>query len=92
MLAVGAGVVTWSGRKSGYGNLVEISHADGYRTLYAHNQRNLVEVGDLVQRGQAIAKVGSSGRSTGAHVHFEVTRDGEVVNPTLYIARSTDAE
>lgn len=92
VLAVGAGVVTWSGRKSGYGNLVEISHADGYRTLYAHNQRNLVEVGDLVQRGQAIAKVGSSGRSTGAHVHFEVTRDGEVVNPTLYIARSTDAE
>lgn len=92
VLAVGAGVVTWSGRKSGYGNLVEISHADGYRTLYAHNQRNLVEVGDLVLRGQAIAKVGSSGRSTGAHVHFEVTRDGEVVNPTLYIARSTDAE
>ncbi|MGR1219198.1 M23 family metallopeptidase [Metapseudomonas otitidis] len=92
VLAVGAGVVTWSGRKSGYGNLVEISHADGYRTLYAHNQRNLVEVGDLVQRGQAIAKVGSSGRSTGAHVHFEVTRDGEVVNPTLYIARSTDTE
>ncbi|WIF68742.1 M23 family metallopeptidase [Metapseudomonas otitidis] len=92
VLAVGAGVVTWSGRKSGYGNLVEISHADGYRTLYAHNQRNLVEVGDLVQRGQAIAKVGSSGRSTGAHVHFEVTRDGEVVNPTLYIARSTGAE
>lgn len=92
VLAVGAGVVTWSGRKSGYGNLVEISHADGYRTLYAHNQRNLVEVGDLVQRGQAIAKVGSSGRSTGAHVHFEVTRDGKVVNPALYIARSTDAE
>ncbi|WP_165680937.1 M23 family metallopeptidase [Metapseudomonas otitidis] len=92
VLAVGAGVVTWSGRKSGYGNLVEISHADGYRTLYAHNQRNLVDVGDLVQRGQAIAKVGSSGRSTGAHVHFEVTRDGEVVNPALYIARSTDAE
>ena len=79
-------------RKTGYGNMVEISHADGYRTLYAHNQKNLVQVGDLVQRGQAIAKVGSSGRSTGAHVHFEVTRGGEVVNPALYIARSAAAE
>ncbi|CAN7289085.1 M23 family metallopeptidase [Aquipseudomonas alcaligenes] len=92
VLAVGAGVVTWSGRKTGYGNMVEISHADGYRTLYAHNKKNLVQVGDLVQRGQAIAEVGSSGRSTGAHVHFEVTRGGEVVNPALYIARSAAAE
>ncbi len=52
VVAVAAGVVTWSGRKNGYGNVVEVGHADGYTTLYAHNQKNLVEVGDLVKRGQ----------------------------------------
>ncbi|MBE0998557.1 M23 family metallopeptidase, partial [Escherichia coli] len=50
-----------SGRKNGYGNVVEVGHADGYTTLYAHNQKNLVEVGDLVKRGQVLAKVGSTG-------------------------------
>ncbi|NQD96212.1 M23 family metallopeptidase, partial [Pseudomonas sp. CrR25] len=83
---------TASGRRSGYGNTVEISHVDGYVTLYAHNQSNLVQVGDLVQRGQTIAKVGSTGRSTGYHVHFEVTKDGRVVNPASYIARVSDVE
>lgn len=92
VVAVAAGVVTSSGRRSGYGNAVEISHADGYVTLYAHNQRNLVQVGDLVQRGQVIAKVGSTGRSTGSHVHFEVSQNGRVVNPTSYIARVSDVE
>lgn len=92
VVAVAAGVVTASGRRSGYGNTVEISHADGYVTLYAHNQSNLVQVGDLVQRGQVIAKVGSTGRSTGSHVHFEVTQNGRVVNPSNYIARVSDVE
>ena len=92
VVAVAAGVVTASGRRSGYGNTVEISHADGYVTLYAHNQRNLVQVGDLVQRGQVIAKVGSTGRSTGSHVHFEVTQNGRVVNPATYIARVSGVE
>lgn len=92
VVAVAAGVVTASGRRSGYGNTVEISHVDGYVTLYAHNQSNLVQVGDLVQRGQTIAKVGSTGRSTGYHVHFEVTKDGRVVNPASYIARVSDVE
>lgn len=87
VVAVAGGVVTGSGRRSGYGNVVQISHADGYVTLYAHNQSNLVQVGDLVQRGQVIAKVGSTGRSTGYHVHFEVTQNGRVVNPSTYIAR-----
>lgn len=73
--------MTWSGRKNGYGNVVEVGHADGYTTLYAHNQKNLVEVGDLVKRGQVLAKVGSTGRSTGYHVHFEVMKDGRVMNP-----------
>ncbi len=90
VVAVGAGVVTFAGRRNGYGNTVEISHADGYVTLYAHNRSNTVQVGDLVQRGQAIATVGSTGRSTGNHVHFEVTRNGELVNPHSYIARVSD--
>ena len=92
VVAVAAGVVTFSGRKSGYGNVVEINHSDGYTTLYAHNRSNIVQVGDLVQRGQTIAKVGSSGRSTGSHVHFEVSKDGRPVNPALYIARNSGVE
>ncbi len=92
VLSVAAGVVTRSERSGAYGNLVEVSHADGYTTLYAHNKRNLVQVGDLVQRGQAIALVGSTGRSTGAHVHFEVRKDGRLVNPASYIARAGTAQ
>lgn len=92
VVAVGAGVVTFAGRRNGYGNTVEISHADGYVTLYAHNRSNRVQVGDLVQRGQAIATVGSTGRSTGNHVHFEVSRNGQLVNPHNYIARVSDGE
>lgn len=88
VVSVAAGVVTFSGRKTGYGNTVEISHADGYVTLYAHNQSNSVQIGDLVVRGQTIAKVGRTGRSTGYHVHFEVSKDGRQVNPALYIARA----
>lgn len=90
VVAVGAGVVTFAGRRNGYGNTVEISHADGYVTLYAHNRSNRVQVGDLVQRGQTIGTVGSTGRSTGNHVHFEVSRNGQVVNPHSYIARASD--
>lgn len=92
IVAVAAGVVTWAGRKSGYGWTVEVSHADGYVTLYAHNQRNLVQVGDLVQRGQTLALVGSTGRSTGPHLHFEVKKDGRQVNPETYIARAASGD
>lgn len=92
IVAVAAGVVTWSGRKSGYGWTVEVSHADGYVTLYGHNQRNLVQVGDLVQRGQAIALLGSTGRSTGPHLHFEVKKDGRQVDPATYIARTVSSD
>lgn len=92
VVAVAAGVITAADRRSGYGNVVEISHADGYVTLYAHNQSNQVQVGDLVQRGQVIAKVGRTGRSSGYHVHFEVTKNGRLVNPASYIARVNDVE
>ena len=79
--AVASGIVTWAGKKDGYGQLVEIGHAGGYVTRYAHNSLNLVAVGDYVQRGQEIARIGRSGRARGSHLHFEVLRNGASVNP-----------
>lgn len=85
VLAVADGVVSYAGRRSGYGNVIEIDHGNGYVTRYAHNSRLLVRVGDLVRNGQQVAKAGSTGRSTGAHVHFEVWDDGRVVNPRKFL-------
>ncbi|BCT91764.1 peptidase [Lysobacter helvus] len=85
VLAVADGVVSFSGVRSGYGNVVEIDHGNGYVTRYAHNSRLLGRVGDLVRAGQQIAKAGSTGRSTGAHVHFEVWDNGRVVNPRQFL-------
>jgi len=85
VVVAGDGVVTWAGQRSGYGNLIEVSHGDGYVTRYGHNQKHLVKVGDTVRKGQQIALMGSTGRSTGPHVHFEVLRDGKTVNPAKYI-------
>jgi len=85
VVAVAAGVVTWSGDRTGYGSLVEVSHGNGFVTRYAHNSRTLVNVGQMVSRGQAVALVGSTGRSTGPHVHFEVLRNGRQVNPMTFI-------
>jgi len=79
------GVVITSGRESGYGNIVEIRHMQGIVTRYAHNHRNLVRVGQKVHRGDAISEVGSTGRSTGPHLHYEVRLNGVAVNPLLYI-------
>jgi len=84
--SVAAGIVTWSGRHSGYGKMVEISHGNGYVTRYAHNKKNLVAVGDRVEKGQKIAVMGSSGRSTGPHVHFEVVHNGKHVNPRKFVS------
>ena len=85
VLAVADGVVSFSGVRSGYGNVVEIDHGNGYVTRYAHNSRNTVQVGDLVRVGGEIAKAGSTGRSTGAHVHFEVWENGRVMNPRKFL-------
>lgn len=85
VLAVAAGVVTKAERESGYGNMVEIRHADGYITRYAHNQENLVTAGDRVEKGEPIAMLGSTGRSSGPHVHFEVRRNGKIINPARFI-------
>lgn len=85
IIAVASGVVLRAERASGYGNLVEIRHADGYSTLYAHNKKNLVSAGEVVNKGQTIALLGSTGRSSGPHVHFEVHRNGKIVNPKRFV-------
>lgn len=85
IFAAADGVVIASEMQSGYGRVVEIRHMDGLVTCYAHNQKNLVKPGDLVKEGQVIAKLGSCGRSTGPHVHFEVRKNGTAINPMNYI-------
>ena len=87
IVSVGSGLVIYAGAKPGFGKIVEVNHGDGYVTRYAHNSKNLVKVGDTVQRGDVIAKMGTTGRSTGYHVHFEVLYNGEAVNPQKYIQR-----
>jgi len=89
VLAVADGLVIFTGERHGYGRTVEIRHGNGLVTLYAHNEKILVTDGDLVSRGQAIAKLGATGRTTGPHVHFEVLQDGEAVNPMQYVEGST---
>jgi murein DD-endopeptidase MepM/ murein hydrolase activator NlpD len=83
--AVAAGVVTWAGPRAGYGNLVEIDHGNGYATRYGHNETILVQVGDVVKKGAHIALMGSTGRSTGPHVHFEVLYNGTPINPARFV-------
>jgi len=86
VIATGPGVISFSGYKNGYGYVVEITHPTGYLTRYGHNSRNLVREGQAVQKGDAIAIIGSTGRSTGTHVHFEVERGGRTLNPMRYLS------
>jgi murein DD-endopeptidase MepM/ murein hydrolase activator NlpD len=87
VMAVAAGIVTWAGERSGFGKLVEINHGDGYVTRYAHNEKTLVSVGETVKRGDPVGLMGSTGHSTGPHVHFEVLRNGRQVDPLSFIGR-----
>lgn len=87
VVAVASGIVTFAGRRSGYGNLVEISHGDGYTTRYGHHESLAVSTGDLVKQGQVIGAMGSSGRSTGPHVHFEVLKNGRTLDPARYVSQ-----
>ncbi len=89
VLAVADGVVTWSADRFGYGVMVEINHGNGYATRYAHNDENLVEVGDEVRKGQAVARMGQTGRATGPNLHFEVLKNGRRVNPVNFIRSSS---
>ncbi len=85
VIAVAKGVVTYAGKRYNYGDLVEIAHGNGYTTRYAHNSKILVSVGDTIEKGFQIAEIGSSGRSTGPHVHFEVLQNGRQINPVRFI-------
>ncbi|GLP97491.1 M23 family metallopeptidase [Paraferrimonas sedimenticola] len=87
VIATGAGVVTWAETLFGYGEMVEIDHGNGLKTRYGHNKEILVKVGDVVAKGQEIALMGSTGRSTGPHVHYEVLRSGKQVDPNNYVYR-----
>lgn len=79
------GTVVYSGWYSGYGNCVKIDHGNGLQTLYGHNSRNVVDVGQKVAQGEVIAYVGSTGNSTGNHVHFEILLNGVAMNPMNYL-------
>ena len=85
VLAVADGVVLRSRNSGNYGWVVEIDHGDDYTTLYSHNRANLVKVGETVVKGQPIAEIGSTGRSTGPHVHFEVKKRNRQINPVKYL-------
>jgi len=85
IFSLAAGTVTFSGKKYGYGNVVIIDHLNGYTTKYAHNNRNLVKKGDVVKKGQLIAKMGSTGHSTGPHVHLEVLKNNKNIDPNKFI-------
>ena len=86
IVAVASGVVTWAGDRYGYGELIEVNHGNGYTTRYGHNAELLVEVGDSVVKGQVISHMGSTGRSTGPHVHFEVLKNDRQINPSKFVA------
>lgn len=88
VIAVAKGVITYAGKRYGYGNVIDIAHGNGFTTRYAHNSKILVSVGDTVEKGFRIAEIGSSGRSTGPHVHFEVLKNGKQVNPVKFIKAS----
>jgi murein DD-endopeptidase MepM/ murein hydrolase activator NlpD len=88
ILAAADGVVTFSGEKQGYGRLVEINHGDDCFTRYAHSKLVFVKPGDVVKKGQVIALMGSSGRATGSHLHFEVYKHGRAVDPFIYISQA----
>ncbi|AZQ13085.1 M23 family metallopeptidase [Shewanella khirikhana] len=87
VVATAGGVVTWAGDMFGYGQLVEVDHGNGLRTRYGHNKTLSVAVGDVVAKGEKIATMGSTGRSTGPHVHYEVLRSGQQVDPRKYVYR-----
>ena len=84
---VADGIVSWTGKRSGYGQMVEIEHGNGYVTRYAHNKSLTVKKGERVEKGQQVALMGSTGRSTGPHVHFEVLLDGKTVNPYNFVKK-----
>jgi murein DD-endopeptidase MepM/ murein hydrolase activator NlpD len=87
IIATAAGVVSWAGDRFGYGKLIEINHGKGLKTRYGHNKKILINVGDVVSKGQVIGRMGSTGRSTGPHVHYEILHNNKQINPINYVYR-----
>lgn len=87
VFSTAAGIVSWVGERYGYGLLIEINHGDGLVTRYGHNKQAVVKKGDIVSKGQVISKMGNTGRSTGAHVHYEVIKNGRTANPLPFVNR-----
>ncbi|PCH97121.1 MAG: hypothetical protein COB83_03495 [Gammaproteobacteria bacterium] len=87
IIATASGVVSWADNRYGYGQLIEINHGDGLKTRYGHNKKLLVSVGDVVTKGQIIARMGSTGRSTGPHVHYEILHNNKQINPLKFVYR-----
>jgi murein DD-endopeptidase MepM/ murein hydrolase activator NlpD len=83
--SVAAGLVTFSGERAGFGQMVEINHGNGLATRYCHNEKLLVKQGDMVRKGQDVSLMGSTGHSTGPHLHFEVLKNGSQVDPLRFI-------
>jgi len=83
--AIESGEVIYSDQLRGYGNIVIVRHADGLVSVYAHNESNLVREGQIVSRGETIGRVGSTGRVTGPHLHFEIRKDNAAQDPFLYL-------
>ncbi len=86
IIASAKGKVSFSGKMRGYGNVIVIKHPGSYHTVYAHNHRNFAKKGQSVAQGEVIGKVGSTGRSSGPHLHFEIRKSNKVRNPASYIA------
>ncbi|MCF6184650.1 MAG: M23 family metallopeptidase [Bacteroidales bacterium] len=84
---VGEGEVVFSGRKAGFGNIVEIQHSTTVVSRYSHLKKSLVKKGQIVKTTDVIAQVGNTGRSTGPHLHLEITFNGKTANPRVYLSR-----
>jgi murein DD-endopeptidase MepM/ murein hydrolase activator NlpD len=87
VMSVASGVVIWAANRAGYGSTIEIDHGNGYQTRYAHNDKLKVKAGDHVTAGQVIALLGDSGRASAPHVHFEVLRNGNRINPSKFVGQ-----
>ncbi|MBF0264785.1 MAG: M23 family metallopeptidase [Gammaproteobacteria bacterium] len=92
IVATAKGVVTWAEKRYGYGKMIEITHGNNLVTRYGHCKSIAVKVGDIVEQGQIIGKIGNTGRSTGPHIHYEVLKNSVKLNPIKYVQRTPETK